>query len=153
MYSDGESTLTQPNDFRQQSLFSITDPSDSSSEDDTIQEHVQTATPGLESGTSSNTILPVQPYFSPPSDDTFVWTSQETALLPTTSLSCANQGLALHLHRAYQNVLACQESMWEELKDWARTRKQQLKALGWEDEDPELPSRRRFEQLVERYRS
>ncbi|KZT30805.1 hypothetical protein NEOLEDRAFT_1153257 [Neolentinus lepideus HHB14362 ss-1] len=64
--------------------------------------------------------------------------------------------LTIHLYRAYQGVLACQESMWEELKDRIRNRKESLRALGWED-DEELEglkqSRQKFERLVERYRS
>ena len=157
MYSNKGSLPPQGSEFRHQSLFSITDPSDSSSEDDIgqlRQEIPPDSTPVVESRRSSKTIIPVQPYYSHPSDDTFVWSPQEMALLPTASLSCAtNHGLALHLYRAFQNVLACQESMWEELKDWSRNRKDQLKELGWEDEDLEVQSRRRFEQLVERYQS
>ncbi|TFK56638.1 hypothetical protein OE88DRAFT_1650028 [Heliocybe sulcata] len=64
--------------------------------------------------------------------------------------------LTLHLYRAYQGVLGCQESMWEELKDRIRNRKESLKAFGWED-DEELEglkqSRQKFERLIERYRS
>lgn len=51
--------------------------------------------------------------------------------------------------------MAVQESMWEELKDWVRNKKDALKELGWdEDEDEdmtELSVRLRFEKLLERY--
>lgn len=59
----------------------------------------------------------------------------------------------MHLYRAYQNVLACQEAMWEELKDRIRNKKDELKQYGWEDDEEleELQSRKKFERLVERY--
>lgn len=49
--------------------------------------------------------------------------------------------------------MSTQESMWEELKDWVRNKKDLLKSLGWEnDGDSEEPSiRRKFEALLERY--
>ncbi|KAG5647764.1 hypothetical protein DXG03_008487 [Asterophora parasitica] len=61
----------------------------------------------------------------------------------------------MHLYRSYQSVLATQEAMWEELKDRIRNRKDELLPFGWDDDDEleELQSRKKFERLVERYRS
>ena len=62
--------------------------------------------------------------------------------------------LAMQLYWSYQSVLACQESMWEELADRMRNRASELRELGWES-DPELnelDSRARFDVLVERYK-
>jgi len=62
--------------------------------------------------------------------------------------------LAMQLYWSYQSVLACQESMWEELVDRMRNRPGELKELGWES-DPELnelESRAKFEVLIERYK-
>lgn len=81
-----------------------------------------------------------------------------TELIPHDKLAqrLTDHTLAIHLYRAYQGVLACQESMWEELKDRIRNRKDSLQAFGWED-DEELEglklSRQKFERLVERYQS
>ncbi|KAF8846045.1 hypothetical protein BDN67DRAFT_12654 [Paxillus ammoniavirescens] len=62
--------------------------------------------------------------------------------------------LAMQLYFSYQSVLACQESMWEELVDRMRNRPGKLRDLGWESdlELSELESRTRFEVLVERYK-
>lgn len=45
--------------------------------------------------------------------------------------------------------------MWEELKDMLRNRKHELKPFGWDDDEEleELMNRKRFEKLVERYKS
>jgi hypothetical protein len=45
--------------------------------------------------------------------------------------------------------------MWEELKDRLLNRKDELLPLGWDDDDDleELESRKKFERLVDRYRS
>lgn len=52
----------------------------------------------------------------------------------------------------YNLVLACQESMWEVLNDRIRNREQELKDLGWDDDDLEADhARQRFEKLLERY--
>lgn len=62
--------------------------------------------------------------------------------------------LAMQLYWSYQSVLACQESMWEELVDRMRNRPGELNELGWES-DPELnelESRAGFEVLIERYK-
>ncbi|EFI28682.1 hypothetical protein CC1G_13708 [Coprinopsis cinerea okayama7 len=61
----------------------------------------------------------------------------------------------MHLYRSYQTVLACQEAMWEELKDRIRNRKEGLRVFGWEDDEEleELQSRKRFEKLIERFKS
>ncbi|KAJ7631054.1 S-adenosyl-L-methionine-dependent methyltransferase [Roridomyces roridus] len=65
------------------------------------------------------------------------------------------RALAMHLYRSYQVVLACQEEMWEELKDRIRNRKAELKPFGWDDDEEleELQSRKKFELLVDRYRT
>ncbi|KAF8216065.1 hypothetical protein K438DRAFT_1705016 [Mycena galopus ATCC 62051] len=71
-------------------------------------------------------------------------------------LSLLNErSLAMHLYRSYQVVLACQEEMWEELKDRIRNRKDELKPFGWDDDEEleELQSRKKFELLVDRYRT
>jgi hypothetical protein len=71
-------------------------------------------------------------------------------------LSLLNErSLAMHLYRSYQLVLACQEEMWEELKDRIRNRKAELKPFGWDDDEEleELQSRKKFELLVDRYRT
>jgi len=49
--------------------------------------------------------------------------------------------------------MSTQESMWEEMKDWVRNKRDVLKELGWEnDSDLEEPSiRRKFETLLKRY--
>ncbi|KAJ7446496.1 hypothetical protein B0H11DRAFT_2084990 [Mycena galericulata] len=73
-----------------------------------------------------------------------------------SQLSLLNErSLAMHLYRSYQLVLACQEEMWEELKDRIRNRKPELKPFGWDDDEEleELQSRKKFELLVERYRT
>ncbi|KAJ7925937.1 S-adenosyl-L-methionine-dependent methyltransferase [Mycena leptocephala] len=65
------------------------------------------------------------------------------------------RSLAMHLYRSYQIVLACQEEMWEELKDRIRNRKDELKPFGWDDDEEleELQSRKKFELLIDRYRT
>jgi len=69
--------------------------------------------------------------------------------------SLTERSLAMHLYRSYQSVLACEEAMWEELKDRVRNRKDQLLPFGWDDDEDleELESRKKFERLVDRYRS
>lgn len=63
------------------------------------------------------------------------------------------RSLAMHLYVAYQGVLACKESMWEELQDRIRKRDPLLTQFGWDsDEELEpLEARSRFEILLERY--
>ena len=81
--------------------------------------------------------------------------------LPSTMLykqkitSLSERSLAMQLYRSYQSVLACQEAMWEELKDRIRNKKDELIAFGWEDDEEleELQSRKKFEKLIERYES
>lgn len=76
-------------------------------------------------------------------------------LMPLREVDKLNESsLAMHLYWSYQSVLACQESMWEELVDRMRNRPDELRELGWESdlELNELESRTRFEVLVERYR-
>lgn len=88
-------------------------------------------------------------------------TESETVTLPPGLLfpkdrleSLSERSLAMHLYRSNQAVLACQEAMWEELKDRIRNRKEELVPFGWEDdvELEELQSRKKFERLIERYR-
>ncbi|KAJ7492468.1 S-adenosyl-L-methionine-dependent methyltransferase [Mycena latifolia] len=87
--------------------------------------------------------------------------NEEAALSPDriplrNQLSLLNErSLAMHLYRSYQLVLACQEEMWEELKDRIRNRKDELKPFGWDDDEEleELQSRKKFELLVDRYRT
>ncbi|KAF7339336.1 UBIQUITIN-CONJUGAT-2 domain-containing protein [Mycena sanguinolenta] len=69
--------------------------------------------------------------------------------------SLNERSLAMHLYRSYQLVLACQEEMWEELKDRIRNRKDELKPFGWDDDEEleELQSRKKFELLIDRYRT
>ncbi|RDB29007.1 Demethylmenaquinone methyltransferase [Hypsizygus marmoreus] len=77
------------------------------------------------------------------------------SLFPVEQLqSLSERSLAMHLYRSYQSVLACQEAMWEELKDRIRNRKEELIPFGWDDDEEleELQSRKKFERLVERYR-
>jgi hypothetical protein len=66
----------------------------------------------------------------------------------------SQRSLAMHLYRGYQNVLACQEAMWEELNDRVRNRKEQLVEYGWEDDEDleDLQGRKKFEKLIERYK-
>lgn len=70
-------------------------------------------------------------------------------------LDLSQRSLAMHLYRNYQAVLACQEAMWEELKDRIRNKKDELILFGWDDDEEleELQSRKKFERLIERYRS
>ncbi|KLO15043.1 S-adenosyl-L-methionine-dependent methyltransferase [Schizopora paradoxa] len=75
-------------------------------------------------------------------------------LLPLASLSQSSQFmLALQLHRSYNFVLACEESMWEVLNDRIRNHEKELKDLGWDDDDFDSPhARHRFDTLLERYK-
>ncbi|KAF9486316.1 hypothetical protein BDN70DRAFT_902479 [Pholiota conissans] len=78
------------------------------------------------------------------------------SLFPLARLEKLNdRSLAMQLYRAYQGVLACREAMWEELKDRIRNRKDELLPFGWEDDEEleELQSRKKFEKLIDRYRS
>jgi hypothetical protein len=68
----------------------------------------------------------------------------------------SERSLAMQLYSSYQLVLACQEAMWEELKDRIRNRREELVHLGWDDDEEldEYPeSRKKFEKLIERYQS
>jgi len=76
-------------------------------------------------------------------------------LLPLEEFSkLSESSLAMQLYWSYQSVLACQESMWEELVDRMRNRPTELRELGWENdfELNELESRAKFEVLLERYK-
>jgi SAM-dependent methyltransferase len=67
----------------------------------------------------------------------------------------SERSLAMHLYHSYQYVLSCEEAMWEELKDRILNKREGLKKYGWEDDEEleELHSRKKFELLIERYRS
>jgi hypothetical protein len=64
------------------------------------------------------------------------------------------RSLAMHVYHSYQSVLACQEAMWEELKDWVLNKKSGLKAFGWDDDEElsELQSRSKFDLLIGRFK-
>ncbi|KAF7307089.1 UBIQUITIN-CONJUGAT-2 domain-containing protein [Mycena indigotica] len=99
----------------------------------------------------------------PPKTYTLDMAVDEEPASPTASrkllrkqLGALNErSLAMHLYRSYQFVLACQEEMWEELKDRLRNRRNELKPFGWDDDEEleELQSRKKFELLVDRYRT
>ncbi|KAJ3829833.1 hypothetical protein F5880DRAFT_1519593 [Lentinula raphanica] len=82
-----------------------------------------------------------------------------TPRLPLVSIERLNslneRSLAMHLHRAYNYVLGCQDALWEELKDRIRNRQEELAPFGWEDEEEfeEVQNRKKFERLLDRYRS
>lgn len=81
--------------------------------------------------------------------------SKPPRLFPVEQLSSLNErSLAMHLYRSYQAVLACQEAIWEELKDRLRNRRDELKPFGWDDDEDleELQNRKKFERLIDRYR-
>ncbi|KAF9535677.1 S-adenosyl-L-methionine-dependent methyltransferase [Crepidotus variabilis] len=67
----------------------------------------------------------------------------------------SERSLAMQLYRSYQAVLACEEAMWEELKDRIRNRRDELIPFRWDDDEEleELQSRNKFEKLIERYRT
>ncbi|KIK70686.1 hypothetical protein GYMLUDRAFT_210055 [Collybiopsis luxurians FD-317 M1] len=83
-------------------------------------------------------------------------TSPSGPLVARQQLDSLNErSLAMHLFRSYNYVLGCQEALWEELKDRIRNRKEELEPFGWEDEEEfeEIQNRKKFERLLERYRS
>lgn len=79
-----------------------------------------------------------------------------TALQTQKMATLSERSLAMQLYFSYQCVLACQDAMWEELKDRIRNRREELVRFGWDD-DEELEelseSRKKFEKLIERYQS
>ncbi|KDR85476.1 hypothetical protein GALMADRAFT_234363 [Galerina marginata CBS 339.88] len=108
----------------------------------------------------SNDTLPPTPLkrfmLDNPSADTEIVALPPGSLLKMEQLNALNErSLAMHLYRSYQSVLACQEAMWEELKDRIRNKKDELLPFGWDDDEEleELQSRKKFERLIERYRS
>ncbi|KAG2022934.1 hypothetical protein CC2G_000646 [Coprinopsis cinerea AmutBmut pab1-1] len=125
----------------------------------------RTASASLSSSTwrSTTSTLPVSetPPPTPPFKPFLIETPTESdefpaSLFPADQLSVLSErSLAMHLYRSYQTVLACQEAMWEELKDRIRNRKEGLRVFGWEDDEEleELQSRKRFEKLIERFKS
>ncbi|THV07518.1 S-adenosyl-L-methionine-dependent methyltransferase [Dendrothele bispora CBS 962.96] len=79
-----------------------------------------------------------------------------SSLVDVDKLRSLNQrSLAMHLYRSFQAVLACQEALWEELKDRLRNRREELEPYGWEDDEEfeEPQNRNKFEQILERYRT
>lgn len=90
------------------------------------------------------------PYYS---SHTATSDAGEVSLFPLTALSEATCfSLAFQLHRMFNLVLACQESMWEVLNDRIRNRESELKELGWDDEEIEAEhARQKFDKLLERY--
>lgn len=76
-------------------------------------------------------------------------------LFPSEKLhGLSNRYLAMQLYRCTQQVLGCQEAMWEELKDRVRNRKEELSVYGWDDDDEleELQNRSKFEKLIDRFK-
>lgn len=63
------------------------------------------------------------------------------------------EDLLMHLYFTFLDVVACRESMWEELNDCLLRRPETLVPLGWHaDEDlDELHDRKKFEKLFDRY--
>ncbi|KAJ4485041.1 hypothetical protein C8J55DRAFT_453032 [Lentinula edodes] len=83
-------------------------------------------------------------------------TTPKVPLVTNERLDSLNErSLAMHLFRAYNYVLGCQDALWEELKDRLRNRKEELEPFGWDDEEEfeEVHNRKKFERLLERYRS
>jgi hypothetical protein len=96
--------------------------------------------------------------YAPPEETTAIlgFAGKESSLLIPMQdmMALAPETLATHLYRASEGVLACQEAMWEQLKDRVRNRPTELKELGWDDDDEleEMVARKKFETLVQRYR-
>ncbi|KIJ66297.1 hypothetical protein HYDPIDRAFT_86952 [Hydnomerulius pinastri MD-312] len=110
--------------------------------------------PGSSSKTACITKRPLYTVDSSAAEST-TGTSSSQSLIPLDEIDKLNESsLAMQLYWSYQCVLACQESMWEELADRMRNRQGELRELGWESdlELSELESRAKFEVLVERYK-
>jgi hypothetical protein len=95
--------------------------------------------------------------YSHPEETTSVGFTEDSNVIhiPMKELTAlAPETMATHLYCAYSGVLACQEAMWEELKDRVRNRPGELEALGWHDDEEleELQARKKFEALIQRYR-
>ncbi|KAL5495125.1 hypothetical protein ACEPAI_587 [Sanghuangporus weigelae] len=151
------STVRNLRVHRKQESHSSTDSSasnrysDDDDDDALLQQRTPPSTddeqrPSLESGRSSG----VLPYYS---SHTATSDAGDVSILPLSTLSettCFS--LAFQLHRIFNLVLACQESMWEVLNDRIRNRESELKELGWDDEEIEAEhARQRFDKLLERY--
>ncbi|KAF7964764.1 hypothetical protein HWV62_3146 [Athelia sp. TMB] len=91
--------------------------------------------------------------FSPTAEHTSLGSRTNKLTPPIERLNkLSERSLSMHLFRAFQNVMATQEAMWDELKDWLRNKPDRVKALGWEDEGEEGPEIRwKFEALLETY--
>lgn len=79
----------------------------------------------------------------------------QLGLLPLSSLESVTYfEMALQFHRMFHLVLACQESMWEVLNDRIRNREEELKLLGWDNEEIEAEhAREKFDKILERYKN
>lgn len=78
----------------------------------------------------------------------------EDKMIPDVKMNAMNErSLSMQLFHSFQVVMATQESMWDELKDWLRNKPDMLRDLGWDsDGDKEEPKiRRKFEALLDRY--
>jgi hypothetical protein len=62
---------------------------------------------------------------------------------------------AMQLHLAFQNVLACREAMWDELRDALCNRPNELAELGWHirGELNDRLERQKFDLLLQRFRT
>ncbi|EGN93139.1 hypothetical protein SERLA73DRAFT_190006 [Serpula lacrymans var. lacrymans S7.3] len=81
-------------------------------------------------------------------------TKPSLSLVPLEELDkLSERSLAMQLYWSYKSVLACKESMWEELVDRMRNRRDELVALGWESDEElaKLQGRVKFETLINRY--
>jgi len=144
---------------RQQSSFSSASDSSQFSFEEDEDEFIQQRTPPTSDDESQATnrlrshTSVVQPYYSSPSDDTSIGDPAGKSLLPISALSEATGfALAFQLHRMQNEVLSCQESMWEVLNDRIRNREDDLKRLGWDDDDLDTPhAREKFELILQRY--
>ena len=106
--------------------------------------------------TNDNTTQPRELFILDKSATEYDAGTPPQVLFPLDRLaSLSERSLAMHLYRSYQSVLACEEAMWEELKDRILNRKDELLPFGWDDDEDleELESRKKFERLVDRYRS
>jgi hypothetical protein len=67
------------------------------------------------------------------------------------------RSMDMHLHRAFQSVLACREAMWDELQSRLHNHLRVLWRLGWKlnEKDSMTPTtaRRHFDQLFAQYES
>lgn len=156
----------QKNTVRRKRTSYSSETSDSSifdnfSDEDFVQERTPPSTDDEAKPNEKASQNEYLPFYSSPSDDTIVGGAAGLALLPMAPLAQATDfQLAFQLHRMYNLVLECQESMWEVLTDRIRNRESELKTLGWEDDgsrqadderDQERIARQKFDDFLERY--